>query len=178
MADTYTYTHGIGAKTITVSTTKTLAAAGNYAAEDVLSEDADNGEGTDWDFASIGKNNGSGGYITQAVALCSTTALTHRLTLYLFREPPTSELDDNSANTAVLAADKLNYVGRIDFPAGEDLGGMSEAVVTTSTSGNLPLAFNCASDDRNLYGVVVTRDAITEEAAGMTLTISLTAEWV
>ncbi len=176
MADTYTKTYGIGGKTITVSTKKTLAAAGDYAAEDVLSESATDTVGTDWDFLGIAKTNGGNGYITKAIALCSTTNLTPRLTLYLFTAAPTSELDDNAANAAISTTDAPNYVGRIDFLAMEDLGGMSGSIVTPSTSGNLPLAYNCTQGVDDLYGILVTRDAITGEAASMTLTIVLTSE--
>ncbi len=176
MADTYTKTYGVGGKTITVSTKKTLAAAGDYSAEDVLSESATNTAGTDWDFVGIAKVLGGGGYITKAIALCSTTALTPRLALYLYNTAPTSELDDNAGNAAVSTTDATSYVGRIDFPAMEDLGGVSEAVVTPATTGNSLLSFNCTSADSNLYGILVTRDAITGEAAGMTMTVILTAE--
>jgi hypothetical protein len=176
MADTTSKEHSIGGRTITVLVRKTLDAASNYDAEDVLSEDDDSNEGTCWTFTGVGKSKGAGGYITKAVALCSTTGLTPRLTLYLFKNTPTSELDDNAANTAVIAGDRDNYIGRIDFPAMEDLGGYSEALATPNTAGNLPLAFNCDADDNSLYGVLVTRDAISGEAASMTMTIKLTSE--
>ena len=160
-------------RTIEVSTTKAAEAAGNYAAEDVISEDATDSEGTAWNFPNCAIGKGNSGVITKAVVLCETTALTHRLSLYLFKATPTSELDDNAANTAVIHADAANYVGRIDFPALEDLGGDSEAVATPSTSGNLPLEFVCASGDGDLYGILVTRDAITGEAAGADYIIKL-----
>ena len=159
-----------------VSTTKALDAAANYDIEDVLCEDDDNGEGTCWNFADVARDKGGSGYIAKAQVICETTALTPRLTLYLFTATPTSELDDNAANTALLHADLANYVGKIDFPALEDLGGDSEAVATPSTYGNLPLAFTCASTDTDLYGVLVTRDAITGETHGDDLTIRLTIE--
>ncbi|KKL64554.1 hypothetical protein LCGC14_2163810 [marine sediment metagenome] len=57
-----------------------------------------------------------------------------------------------------------------------DLGGNSETEATPSTVGNLPLAFNCASGDDALYGVLVTKDAETGEASGMTIVASLTSE--
>ena len=179
MADTVTKTFGVGGRTITVSVLRALAAAGDYAAEDVLSDSATDGVGTAISFTGIGKSEGAAGYITKASILCSTTGLTPRLTLFLFNTTPTCELDDNAANTAVLAADQANYIGHIDFPGMEDLGtGMSQTIATPNTSGNLPLAFNCAADSKTLYGVLVTRDAIAGEAAGMTVRINLTTEWV
>jgi len=158
----------------TVGVTKALAAAGDYAAEDVMCEDATTGVA--WTFEAIARANGGKGYITKAHALWETTALTPRLTLYLFNAAPTTELDDNKANAAPAFADLAQYVGKIDFPAMEDLGGMSEAVATPSTTGNLPLAFECASDADDLIGILVTRDAITGEVATKSMTIRLTAE--
>lgn len=158
----------------TVSVTKALAAAGDYAAEDVMCENADTGVA--WTFAAIARANAAKGYITKAHALWETTALTPRLTLYLFNAAPTTELDDNKANAAPAYADLAQYVGKIDFPGMEDLGGMSEAVATPSTTGNLPLEFECASDADDLIGILVTRDAITGEVATKAMTIRLTVE--
>ena len=152
---------------------KSLAAAGDYAAEDVMSETATANAGTAYKFEDVVSTKGGHGTITKAIALLETTALTPRITLYLFREVPTSELDDNAANTAVLTADREKYVGRLDFPSMEDLGGNSEAIGTPSTDGNLPLEFDCLPLDRALYGIAVTRDAITGEAAGMELMFKL-----
>ncbi len=161
---------------INVSTTKALAAAENYTAEDVMCENASTG--TVWTFDAIVIGNGRSGYIVKAHALWETTALTPRLTFYLFNAPPTTELDDNKANAAPAYADLAQYVGKIDFPAMEDLGGMSEAIATPSTYGNLPLGFECAATDDALYGILVTRDGITGEVAGASLTIRLEAEQV
>lgn len=166
----------VGSDKTTVSVTKALAAAANYAADDVLSENVS--AGTAWTFSSAVRGNGESGTIVKAVALFETTALTPGLTLFLFSGTPTSEMDDNKANTAVLHADEANYLGRVTFPAMADLGsGDSEAMVTPSlATGNLPLAFECASDDTAIYGIVVTRDSITGEAAGEELIIKLTIE--
>ena len=167
-----------GKRLVTVSVTKALTSASAYAAEDVLSESATNGVGTAWTFSAIAKVDGGTGYIVKAQAICETTAVTPRLTLYLFNTTPTSELDDNAANTALLHADLANYVGKIDFPAMEDVGGDSEAVASPSTYGNLPLAFQCrntATVADDLIGILVTRDAFTN-TAGNDVTVTLTAE--
>jgi len=160
--------------TKTVSVTQALAAAGDYAAEDVMCNNATTGIA--WTFSAIARANGASGYITKAHALWETTALTPRLTLYLFNTTPTTELDDNKANAAPAYADLAQYIGKIDFPAMEDLGGMSESEVTPSTSGNLPLHFTCATAADDLIGVLVTRDAITGEVATKSMTIRLTVE--
>ncbi len=146
----------------TISVTKSLV-GGAAAAGDVLSESTS--AGTAWAFSRIVRINGGSGYITKVHAICETTALTARLVVFVFTAAPTSELDDNKANTALLHADLANYVGKVDLPAMEDIGtGDSEAVATPSTVGNLPLAFTCASDADDLFAVVATRDAITPTA--------------
>ncbi len=158
----------------TVSVTKALAAADDYGAEDVLSELASGG--TAWKFPGMGRVNGGSGYITKAQVTWDTTALTPRIALFVFSEAPTSVLNDNVANTGVLRADVPFYQGPIDLMALSDLGGDSEATVTPSTVGNLPLAFKCADDANDLYILAVLRDAVTGEAAGAEMTITLTVE--
>ena len=102
-----------------VNVAKTLAAAGDYAAEDVLSENASTGTAWEFDIARIA---GGTGTLTKAHILWNRTALTPAITLYLFNASPTSSLNDNTANTGVINADRGIYLGRIDFPALEDLG--------------------------------------------------------
>ncbi len=155
-------------------TTYALAATTDYAAEDVLSESATAGRA--WKFPNVVAQINGAGAIVASRLLCSTTGLTFRPTLYLFDAKPTSNLNDNAANTALLAADLQKYIGKIDYPALEDLGGYSETLVTPSTYGNLPLPFVIESGSRDLYGISTTRDAITGEAAGMTITIQLIVE--
>lgn len=159
---------------VIVSVTKAVVAAGDYADEDIMSESAS--AGTCWTFADVAMVKGEALSIVKAQAICEVTGLVPRLTLYLFTATPTCALNDNTANTAVLHADIANYIGKIDFPALEDLGGDSESLTTPGTYGNLPLEFSCASTDTDIYGVLVTRDAITGESAGMDVTIRLTVE--
>jgi len=156
----------VGGSIVEVRTTKALEAASAYAANDVLSESDTNGEGTDWDFDAIGRTNGAYGLVISAIAISESESVTPRLTLFLFNAPPTSELDDNAANTAPDAADMAKVVGRIDFPAMDSLGTTdSLAVATPNTpASNLPLPFKCASGDDALYGILVTRDAFTQTA--------------
>ncbi len=159
---------------VSVSVTKALAAAGDYGAEDVMSESAS--AGTAWTFSNVSNVKGGTGYITKAQAICETTGLTPRLTLYLFSATPTCALNDNVANTSVLHADVDNCIGKIDFNSLEDLGGDSESIATPGTYGNIPLAIECATDSTAIYGVLVTRDAITGEVATMDMTVILTFE--
>jgi len=153
-----------------------LEAAVAYGIGDVLSESDTPAAGTAWTFAAIASVDGGTGYIVKAHVISETTAIVPRLTLFLFSALPTCELDDNAANTALLHADLISYVGKIDFPAMEDLGtGDSEALATPGTYGNLPLAFQCAAGADDLYGVLVTRDAFTQTAID-DMTVRLTAE--
>ena len=161
----------IGSRLLLTKSKKVLAATTDYAAEDVLSDSG----GTTWQFKSITDESGGGGTIWMMKCQCSTTALAPRITLYLFDATPTSALTDNAANTAVAAADQERYLGKVDFLAWEDLGGLSESIVTPSTYGNLPILFVLASG-RTIHGIAVTRDAITGEAANMTLNFQMFVE--
>lgn len=135
-----------------------IAAAGAYAAEDILSNSATDGQGTPWVFDGVGGS----GKIFSAQAFIQTTALTPRLTLYLFSRIPTSELDDNAVNVAPAMASLSFYIGKIDYLVMEDLGGVSEVLVTPNTYGNLPVPYwGC---NGKLYGILVTRDAVTATA--------------
>lgn len=161
----------------TVSVTKALSAATAYDANDVVSETATNGVGTAWTFAGCARTNGGSGYITKAHVISETSAITPRLSLFLFTALPTSELDDHAGNTALLHADLANYVGKIDFPAMEKIASTadSEAMSVPSTTGNLPMAFTCASTTTSLFGILVTRDAFTQ-VAGDDMVVRLTVE--
>ena len=160
----------VAGRLLSSKTLKILAATTDYAAEDVMSD------GSAWEFKDVVFNKGGGGYIVKARALLSTTGLIPRLTLYLFDGSPTSAVTDNAANTALLAADINFYIGKIDFPALEDLGGYSETIATPSTYGNLPMPFVLSAVSTSIYGILVTRDAITGEAANMTMNLQLMVE--
>lgn len=156
---------------VSVMATKPLTAAGDYNAEDVLSESAV--YGTPYIFTGMAKKDGGSGEIQKAIAFCSVTALTPRITLYLFNQRPTSNLLDNVANAAPSVTDHPSFEGQIDFTALEDLGGGSSSVVTANTSGNLPLPYKCHGT--SLFGIAVLRDAVTGEAKGMLLSFKLQA---
>lgn len=157
-----------------VVVTRAIAAAGDYAVEDVISDDAT--AGTEWRFANIARKNGGSVNIINAQLLWETTALEPRITLFLFTKPPTGVLNDNAGNTNVVNADIPFYVGKIDFPSLEDLGGVSETEASPSTVGNLQKYITCEPGSKDLYGVTVTREAITGEVATNEMTIKLTAE--
>ena len=158
-----------------VSDTQAVAAAGDYGVNDVICNNATTG--IPWNFADVVERVGGAGYITKAQITVETTAQAHRLTLYLFKETPSSELDDNVTNTGPADADRGFYLGKLDFPALESLGaGNSDVVITPSTVGGVPFAFECAVADVDLYGILVTRDAFTNETATDDYKITLTIE--
>lgn len=160
----------------TVSVTKALEAAAQYTANDVLSESDTGGAGTAWVFADLSRFDGGSGYITKAEAVSESEGVVPQLTLFLFIAVPTSELDDNAANTAPDAADLAIYLGKIDFPALESIGTTdSHAVATPSTVGNIPLAVKFAATSKTLWGILVTRTTFTQTATD-DMTIRLTIE--
>ena len=161
---------GLITVTAEVSDTKTLAASTDYAAEDVLSNDASSG--TYFIFDNMAKKNGGSGKIEKAEVMLSVTALTPRITLYLFNRPPTSNLNDNAANAAPAVGDWVGYQGELNFPALKDLGGVSSTTITANTIGGLELPYKCG-DTKRLYGIAVLEDAVTGESAGMLLGFKL-----
>ena len=159
-----------------ITTTVNIDGSGSYTAEDVVADEPTGTTASAWTFSEVARRNEDGGYIIQASIMSETTALTPRLTLFLFNITPTCELNDMDANTAVIKADREEYLGKIDFPALSDLGtGMSEATVSPSTVGGLPLAFKCAQGDDDLYGVLVTHDVF-DNVDDKDITITLTVE--
>ena len=143
-----------------ISTTTAIEAAGAYAAEDIMSNSDTNDAGVVWTFSNMAREAYGTGTIIKAIISCETTNVTPRLTLFLYNAAPTCELDDNAANNGVKNADISQYVGKIDFPALEDLGGNSEATVVPGGYGGLPIPFKCGAT-ANLFGVLVTRDVLT-----------------
>ncbi len=152
-----------------------LASLGTYSAYDVMSNSTDSG--TTFAFPAIGRSNGAGGYITEAAVSLDTTGVTPRLTMFLFNALPIGgTIRDNVLNLHVQETDLDKSQRKIDWVATETLNsGASEAVATPSTYGNLPLPFICASNADDLYGVLVTRDAVILGTGG-TATVSLIVE--
>lgn len=145
-----------------------IAAAGNYAALDVISQSATNGAGVAWVFDRIGRKDGGGGVICGAEINFSAASMVATTRLWLFTANPSScELDDNAAFDLV-AADRGKVVGHIDFAALADHGAVSYAQNIT-----VRLPYQCAATDDALYGILLFIDAETNEAASMTCAIKL-----
>ncbi|MFA5377195.1 MAG: hypothetical protein WC455_15705 [Dehalococcoidia bacterium] len=161
-----------------VSASKTLVADGNYGANDVLSESKT--EGTAFTFSGVASVKGGGGYITGAKLTLSKsggiTAITPRFQLQLYNAAPTCTLNDNEANTGVLAADVSKHIGDIELGNVSQIGGSPVAEVSSSTNGRLPKPFVCTTESTDIYGVLVILDAETNETAATIATIVLYIE--
>ena len=162
---------------VDIESEKIVLCSGAYDAEDVVSEAVNVAGGAKpWLFRDVVKKEGSGGVIVGALLTAETTAIASWFTLFLHREIPTCALGDDVVNTAPLLADRHIYIGRIDFPACSDLGtGMSETEASPSTVGRLPKVFVCSPDSKDLYGVLVIRNAL-DLADSTVLNIKLTIE--
>ena len=153
---------GIHRKTVSVQKTMIADTKG---AGDVYSENATTG--TDWDF-----DFGGTGYITKGVIM-HDAQMSERFVLYLFSQPPTSETDNNVANTSPLTADALFFLGAIEFPAMSYIQtGDAISVVTPSDLGHLPFLF----DSPVVYGILVGQDGDTTVAEALTITLSADME--
>lgn len=144
-----------------------IAAAGDYVAGDVLNQSTT--VGVHWVLPSIARVIGSGGLIYKILANVSVAAMVPRLRLHLFNAVPTVLQNDNVALLLDLD-DRNKYVGYIDLPAFQTSGSSEFAWAEADIS----WVFNTALD-RNLYMVVQTLDAFTNESAGMTLDFVVTA---
>lgn len=102
---------------------------------------------------------------------CEEDAVIATSELLLFSAVPTaSEMDDNDAFAGVGAADLPNYLGSISFGALVDVG-TGGYIAATAPTPAAPLI--ARSSDRNLYGILVLRDAETNETAGMEMIVTL-----
>ena len=154
--------------TLSSATAGVIAAAGDYAALDVMSNSATAAAGVAWNFNNIGKTEGASGWIVGLKATASAASMTTRLRLWLFHTTPTaSELDDNAA-FSLDADDRTKTVGYITLPALVDHGEVAYA-----QDFDIRVPFFCAVNDRDLYGILQTVDAETNEAASMTVTLEL-----
>lgn len=151
-----------------ITASKTIAAAGNYTAGDIVSDSAT--AGTAWEFTHIRLYEGRNGIITGGVITCDEDSVTARYRLWLFTmTPSTSQLDDNVAK-ATTAADLKNCIGYVDFEAMTDQGTGSFA------KGTAYLDFILAEGSLSLYGLLEDLSGEANETASMVIQISLGIE--
>lgn len=154
-------------KTAACDSANLLAAAGDYAANDVLSNDATNGAGDPWIFSNAGRIASGSGVILGADIKTSVEAFAVRVRVHLFNAAPTtSEMDDNAA-FAVDLDDRAKYLGYFDFPAMTDAGEFSFA-----QADGINKSFNTDASG-HLYAILQTLDAATNESAGMSLWVTI-----
>lgn len=154
-------------KTATCDSANLLAAAGDYAANDVLSNDATAGQGDPWIFSNAGRVASGSGIILGADIKTSVEGLVPRIRVHLFNAAPTtSEMDDNAANLIDLD-DRAKYLGYFDMPAMADVGEFSFAQLD-----GINKAYNTDASG-HLYAILQTLDAFTNESAGMSLWLTL-----
>lgn len=147
------------------------AAAGDYADNDVISNDADNGEGDPIEFEGVGT-----GKVVGATLSMSEDGVAGTSELFLFTEAPTAtEMDDNAAFAGVGAGDQTKFLGSIAFGALVDVGAFSFVRATSPTPG-APLFVHSTDEDASIFGILVWRDAEANETAGMTVEVTLYVE--
>lgn len=155
-----------------VQTTLVAAAAGDYADNDVISNAVTNGTGVAEEFALAVRVPGGAGKVVGASIACSATSMVATTELQLFSQAPTAtELDDNAAAGNVGAADLPYYLGLIAFAA-MATGWALPATLTPAA----PLLVHAAPGSQSIFSRLIFRDAETNEAAGMTFTITLYIE--
>lgn len=154
---------------ITSSVSRTVAAAGDYAANDVVSNSATEASATAWVFDGMSPGAGKAGCIFSATITCSEDDVSgSRFRLFLLSEQPSpgTVLADNAA-LAMDAGDLNKVETYIDFPAMIDVGSFS-------MSQSVGVNYGYFTSDK-LYGVLQILDAEADEAPGMTITIKLHA---
>lgn len=144
---------------------KNFDAAGAYAADDVMSDDVctTTSPSEYWTFTNMAREKGGYGRLDFASLFLETENQEPRIDLLLFNAVPTGSLTDNVANTNPVKADISSYLGRIEFPATnkEAATVASTSEVSPSSVGGLPIKYKCAAGSTTLYGVTVTRTAVT-----------------
>ena len=156
---------------VVVESRKTLAAAGDYAANDVLSESATDTAGRWWTFYDCARAPGRSFWITGVRVTCDEDSILARVRLHFFRLPPgASELDDNAA-FALAAPDDLHYLQHVDLPAFADRGGFSAAGDDSVRKMITPFLTS-----RHIYMIAELLDAETGETAGMIMRFELEIE--
>lgn len=147
----------------TVSAANTIAAAGDYADDDIISQSASNGVGVPWKFTGLGRAASLGGTIVGASIKTSVTAFAATVRIHLFNAIPTaSEFDDNEA-LSIHATDLSKYLGFVDIGASENMGGFSFAQVDTITK-----KFT-ADASADVYAIIQLTTAEAGESAGMSV---------
>ena len=146
------------------------AAAGDYAAGDVMSNSVTDGAGVATYIGNLAREPGGVAVVQTIKAFCSEDAVLASLKLYFFRDMPAAadtEMDDNIAfDAAKTAKGRNNLLGDgILLNALADLGTAVSASSTTSILDPI----RCATGSTGAWMVVTTSVAEANETANMTL---------
>lgn len=147
--------------------TLTAVAAGDYADNDVIGNDADDTEGDPIVFADVAASEGDEVVLRRVVALSSVAAFVATGRLHIFNAAPVAaevEMDDNAAFAINNAAGAAKYLGFVDLAAFATIGAGGAL-----SQNDVERPFKCADGSRSLWGVYQATDAFTNEAAGMTI---------
>ena len=146
----------------------TLAAAGDYAALDVMSNSATANAGLPIYVKDLAREPGGVATIKSIAARCSIAAVLASLRLHFFRELPLVaevEMDDNAAFSLVTDAGRNKWIGSILLSAFANRGGVG----ATSDTNDINKDMKCAPSETGLWMVITTEVAEANEAANMTL---------
>ena len=144
------------------------AAAGDYAAGDVMTSTATADQGQAVRVPNLARVPGGVAVIRSIRAVCSEDAVANNLRLHFFTEAPLVaevEMDDNAPFSIITAAGAEKWVGSILLNAFVDRG----TLAATSDNPDLLEAFVCHESDDGLYMVVVTEQIEANESADMTI---------
>lgn len=133
-----------------------------YAAADVIAESASAAEASVFTRCSATGSPSRGGVI-RSVTITSSNDQTTKLNsdLFLFSAAPVTFGNDNTA-FAPTDAEMLTCVAAVHLDgtaAGNSFTGLTSSGNWIGVFGGLGLAFECAENDNNLYGVLVARNA-------------------
>lgn len=143
-----------------------IAAAGDYAAGDVLNNSTS--AGLSWILPSIARLTAGGILVQKVLVTCSVAAMVPRFRLHMFTQAPSVLQNDNVA-FLLDADDRAIYVGYIDMPALQTSG---SSEISWSEADIQWIGATAAT--ANLNFVLQTLDAFTNESAGMTIDVFFT----
>jgi hypothetical protein len=142
------------------------AAAGNYAAADVVSQDVNDTFGLPNLVPNVVDAAGQVALLDSISATCTEDSIVFRLRLHFYNYAPLPadvEMDDNiAADWAKISAGREGYIGYADLPAFADRG----TAMSHSQAPNLR-QFLPTEDFDDVWFVVEALDAEANEAAGM-----------
>lgn len=151
-----------------ISITLTAAAAGDYAANDIISNSATGDAGVANQLTGFSGSTGGVVELDRISMVCSEDSVLFRPRIHWYGSNPAAadvEMDDNAVSDfAKTATGAAAYLGKTDLPAFADMG---TAMAQTEVD-NLAKLLKVGSSN-TLYFVLQTLDAEANETANMTI---------